>query len=245
LILVAYERGSKELVPIIERIGYQASLASLQYADFAFEGNGPQGPINIGVERKTLHDMLHCIDDARYAGLQRGGMSMLYQVSFLALEGMYKPHDSEGYLMEGFKGGASWGSCRYRQQVPPYSKLFNYLISIAISGVIITVGRDMYQTAYNICMLYDYFHKPWASHTSMSEVQTMSLWNVGGRPSLLKRILAQVDGIGVKLAEAAEAHFSEHGRITDPEEWSRIKGISKTSAIRIAREIEEAIGRVE
>jgi ERCC4-type nuclease len=243
MILVAHERGSKELLPIIQRIGYEASIANLAYADFAFEGNGPQGPISIGIERKSLHDMLHCIDDARYAGYQRGGMKIMYQISFLAIEGMFRPHDNEGYLMEGFRGGKDWAACKYRTQIPQYSKLFNYLTSIALSGVIITFGRDMYHTAYNVCMIYDYFRKKWDNHTSLQEIQMLPLWEIGGRPSLLRRMLAQVDGIGVKLAAAAEVHFMNPTRqITQEKDWAAIKGISKQTAQRIATEIREALG---
>lgn len=241
MILVAHETGSRELQPIINRIGYAASIANLRYGDFAFEGNGPAGPINIGVERKSLHDMLHCIDDAHYAGRQRGGMRSLYQLSFLAIEGMFRPHDNEGYLMEGFRGGAAWGPCKYRQRAPLYSKLFNYLVSVAMSGVIITFSRDMYGTAYNVCMLYDYFQKPWDSHTSMSEVQLLPLAEVGGRPSLVLRWATQIDDIGVKLGKRAEELFPsayDLGQST-AEDWVKIKGISARTAQRIEREIRE------
>jgi len=239
MILVAHETGSRELLPTIQRIGYQAVLANLKYADFAFEGNGPEGVINIGVERKSLHDMLHCIDDARYAGVQRGGMRTLYQLSFLAIEGLYKPHDNEGTLMEGFKGGASWGVCRYRQRPPLYSKLFNYLVSVALSGVIITPSRDQYGTAYNVCMLYEYFRKAWDDHTSLLEIQLLPLAEIGGRPTLVRRCAAQIDGLGVKLSSRADDIFSslhEMGN-SDETDWVKIHGISPRTAKRIAREI--------
>jgi ERCC4-type nuclease len=185
---------------------------------------------------------LDSIDNAHYAGRQRGGMKLLYGINFLAVEGLTKPHEPDGYLMEGFNGGASWGRCRYQHDLP-YSKLFNYLVSVALTGVIITLSRDMYHTAYNVCCLYEYFRGPWDAHTSMREIQKLPLYGIGGRPSLVKRMAAQIDGIGVKLAEAAEAHFGtsdlavERMMTATPAEWAKIKGISLQTAERIVKEI--------
>ncbi len=166
-------------------------------------------------------------------------MKLMYQLNFLAVEGMYKPHDNDGYLMEGFRGGAAWAGCKYRQQFPRYDKLFNYLLSVAMSGVIITCSRDMYMTAFNICCLYDYFQKPWDRHTSMEEIEKLPMWEVGGRSSLVKRWAAQFDGVGVRLATEAEQTFvsGKHMGLSNVEDWAGIKGIGRNTAVRIVKEI--------
>src|ERR1035441_2653948 len=87
MIYVDSRVGSKELFPIIQRIGVPCELTKLEYADACFEGRGPNGTIAIGVERKTLNDFLTCIEDARYVSHQRPGMAMMYTKSFLCLEG--------------------------------------------------------------------------------------------------------------------------------------------------------------
>jgi len=239
MILVDPAVGSKELLPLIIRIGYAAQIAqpALAYGDFAFDGNGPKGPISVAIERKSLHDMLHCIDDSRYAGFQKGGMDDLFNLNFLIVEGQWKPHEPDGYLMEG-RGNTFW-PCRYRSQTSPYSKLFNYLISVSLSRVIVIQTRDMYQTAYNICCMYDYFQKPWGSHTSMFETQVLPLADIGGKPSLVRRWAAQIDGIGVKLSRDAEHIFKSARELANGDEmdWARIKGISVQTAQRIVKEI--------
>jgi ERCC4-type nuclease len=229
--------STKEVLPILVRLGKPAFKQRLGFGDFCFEGNGPGGRINIGIERKTLHDMLHCIDDAHYAGHQRGGMKLLYRFSFLALEGLWKPHHPDGWLMEGW--GTSWGYCKYRSQTPLYTKLFNYLVSVALSGIPVVVSRDMEQTAANVCGLYDYFQKPWSNHTSLLETQVMPLAGITGRPSLVRRWASQLEGVGVKLSENAESVFHTGIELAtaDETEWVRIHGISPRMARRAVGEI--------
>src|SRR5512140_926633 len=141
MIIVDSRIGSKELCPIIRRLGVPCELTQLEYGDAAMEGNGKGGKVVIGIERKTLHDMLHCIDDARYASHQRPGMARMYDVSILLIEGTWRPHEN-GLLMELFRG-TQWGECRYRSSRVMYSKLYRYLLSVALSGVIITYTRDI------------------------------------------------------------------------------------------------------
>ncbi len=239
MILVAHETGSKELLPIIQRIGEEAQIANLPYSDFCFDGNGPKGYITIGIERKTLHDMLHSIDDSRFAGFQAHGMRSLFGLRILIVEGHFKPHDNDGYLMEGFKGGTVFGLCRYRSRVNPYSKLSNYLLSVSLSGIHVIRTRDMYQTAYEICMAYRYFQKPWSAHNSMQEIQSLALAEVAGKPSLCRRWASQIDGIGVKLSTDIERYFHTPRRLAlaDESDWASIKGLSLTTAKRIVKEV--------
>src|SRR5229473_7700773 len=110
MLLVDDRIGSVELIPYIKRNHIQAEKIRLEYGDVCMEGNGPKGKISIGVERKRLHDILACIDDGRY-NQQRVGMREMYDVSFLLVEGIWKPHE-DGTLYEGFNGGSIFGPCK-------------------------------------------------------------------------------------------------------------------------------------
>src|ERR1017187_1543587 len=135
MILVDAAVGSKELQPLIQGLGVHCEKLHLEYGDACFDGNGPNGPITIGIERKALHDLLQCIDDGRYAGHQRPGMARLYNKSILVVEGQWKPHDTSGILMEAHNG--SWHPCIYRSKPVMYNKLYRYLLSINLAGVYI------------------------------------------------------------------------------------------------------------
>src|SRR5678815_3604799 len=123
MIYVAHEKGSVELIPQLQKIAGPAigvEKEHLPAADFCFEGNGPNGPVTVGIERKTLHDMLNCIEDNRYND-QRIRMKQLYDIQVLMVEGHWRPHKPEGYLMEGFSDGLSWGYAKHRSQRTLYS----------------------------------------------------------------------------------------------------------------------------
>lgn len=239
MILVDAATGSKELLPLIKRAGVQAELTSLSYGDFCFEGHGPEGTLTVGVERKTLHDMMTCIDDARYSGHQRIGMKGMYDVSVLMVEGHWRPHEPQGFLMEGFNGGLSWGYFRARQQKAAYSKLYRYLLSVSLSGVIVSHSRDQWQTAYNVCEMFHYFSKPWDKHTSLMEMHRLVLPTLNRKPSLVRKWAADLDGIGTKLSEFAERQFKKPIQLAtaDESEWLRVPGVGVKTAQQIYKEI--------
>lgn len=238
MILIDGRIGSREALPVVQRIGLPAQLCQLEYGDFAFEGNGPKGKIMVGFERKTLHDMLNCIDDARYVAHQRPGMLNLYDKSFLIIEGSWKPHEG-GFLMEGFNGGSTWGFCKYRSSRVMYSKLRRYLYSMALSGVVVIYTRDLYQTAYDLCEAFHYFQKPWNAHTSLLEIQRLAIPEMNGKPTLVRRWAAAITSIGVKHSRAAEMMFRTGFRLADSEEaeWLKIPGIGVKTAQNVVKEI--------
>jgi ERCC4-type nuclease len=230
VILIDDRIGSRELHPYIQRLGIPCELTRLEYADVCFEGCGRDGTVAVGVERKTLHDMLACIEDARYVAHQLPGMSMLYSQSFLCLEGMWKAGDGGGYqglLMEGFKGGASWGPLRTKgNRGVNYSKLYRYLLSVQMSGVIITLSRDLFQSAYNICEMYQWFQKPWHSHTALHQTQKLAISDMRGKPSLAKRWAADLDDVGVIYSLEAEQHFDTARALANADwpDWADLIG---------------------
>lgn len=229
----------QEMVEHIKRIGVKCDKADLQFGDAAFEGHGPHGPIMIGIERKSLHDLLMCIDDGRISGHQRIGMKQMYAVSIIMVEGHWRPHDGNGLLMEGFNGGTSWGFCRYRSQRTLYSKLYRYLCSVALSGVIVSYSRDVFQTCFNIVEWYQYFQKSWNQHTSMLETQKIAVPTLNAKPSLVRLWANDLSGVGTKLSLDAEKLFKKpiNLAMADETEWLRIPGVGVKSAQQIVREI--------
>lgn len=241
MILVDSRIGSIEVLPYIKKHSIPCMEDNLEFGDFAFEGNGPKGKINIGIERKTLHDILHCIDDSRYTAHQLPGMAQTYDKSFLLIEGLWKPHE-DGTLMEGFRGGTSWGPLRYRSNRVMYSKLRRYLFSVSLSGVVVLYSRDIQQTATDICEVYHYFQKQWSNHTSLLELQKLAIPCMTGKPSLCLKWASDLSDIGVKLGMEAEKLFRRSPiRLATSQEtdWLRIKGIGVPTARRIIEEINE------
>lgn len=239
MILVDNRVGSKELLPYIRAAKCTAELTQLQFGDCAFEGNGPNGRIMVGVERKALGDMLSCIEDSRYAAYQRPGMLSMYNKSILMVEGVWKPDTATGYLMECISS-LTWRPYRHRGgRMTAYNKLFRYLLTIQLSGVVVITSRDLEQTAYNVCECSHYFNKKWDDHTSLLEMQKLNLPDLNGRASLVRKWAADIDGIGVKHSSFAEKLFKTPYDLarSDETQWLTIPGIGVKLAQSIVKQI--------
>lgn len=227
-----------ELVAPIRALHVPCEPSHLIFADACFEGRGPLGTVLVGVERKRLHDMLNCIDDARY-NAQRVGMKNMYDVSVLMIEGHWKPHDETGHMMEGFSGGMAWGYMKPAGRRVMYNKLFRYLISVQLSGVIVSYSRDLHHTAFNIVEFYHYFQKPWTGHTSLLEMQKFAIPTLNAKPSLVRKWANDIDGIGTKYSEEAEKLFKTPIKLatSDEMDWLKIKGIGVPTAQSVTKQI--------
>lgn len=236
MILVDTSTGSKELLPIIRGMGVCCEKVPLSYADACFEGNGPEGTISVGIERKTLHDMLSCIEDARYVSHQRIGMKKMYQVSILIIEGYWKPRE-DGMLMES-KDGCTWWVCRPHGKPVMYSKLRRYLISIRYSGVAVNFTRNLQHTAYDICEEWHYHQKSWNKHTSLKEIQKLAIPQLNNKPSLTRMWAEDLKGCGRVLGESAEHYFRKPIILAtaDEEAWVAA-GATAKEAMSIVRQI--------
>lgn len=228
----------RDILNAINGLGVKAEEADLQYGDAAFEGNGPDGSFMLGIERKALHDMLSCIDDARFTGHQRIGMKQMYDIRVLMLEGHWKPHE-QGLLMEGYSGGVSWGYLKHGRERTMYAKLYRYLISVSLASFIVTYSRDIFHTAFNICEWYHYFQKPWTGHTSLQEMQKIAIPTLNFKPRLVRKWAADIEGIGLKMSADAERQFKTPIALAnaDETEWMRLSGVGVRTAQQIVREI--------
>lgn len=232
------KRKNLDLVQHIARQSVPVETTFLPFADAAIEVNGPDGIALVGVERKRLHDMLTCVEDARY-NAQRVGMKQEYPVSVLMIEGHWKPHDPEGFLMEGFNGGMTWGFMKPRGNRVLYAKLFRYLISVSLAGVIVQYSRDPFHTAFNLCEWHGWGQKKWDDHTALQEIQKFAIPTLNRRPTLLRKWANAIDSIGVKKSDLIERHFRSPLDLAqaDESEWLRVPGIGVKSAVAIVKEI--------
>lgn len=235
MILIDQRIGSKELLPYIQRIGCYCELDLMDFGDACFEGNGPNGSkITIGIERKSLSDMLNCIDDSRYSARQRPGMRMMYDKDILIMEGVYKPDIVSGMMMECVRA-LTWLPYRYRSQMVPYAKLFRYLLSVELAGTTVIHSRDLEHTAFNICECFKYYQKKWEDHTSQLDTERLAIPDLRGKLKLVRKWAASIDAVGVKRSLEAEKLFKTPFDLANATEvdWMRVSGISYKSAKKI------------
>jgi ERCC4-type nuclease len=243
MILIDYrEKEAKELQRIFLSIGVASEIATLEFGDFALEGNGPHGKTLVGIERKKLHNVLSVIDSGQYSGHQGPGMYQMYGHRFFLVEGDWAPGrlpNMLGMLLERFPNMTGFAPCRYRAGKVMYSKLYRYLLSISMSGVTVLHSRNLYETAVNITEVYHWFQKSWSNHTSLITMQNLAIPSLGGKPSLVRRWAAELEGIDVKLSQEADKIFKTPIALaqSDHFDWVKIKGLGVARAKHIIGEI--------
>src|SRR5574341_487369 len=73
--------GSDKLIPRLQALHVPVSKTQLEYGDIHWLGRGEDDrPIPIGIEYKTITDVLDCIKTGRFAGRQLEGMQDAYEL---------------------------------------------------------------------------------------------------------------------------------------------------------------------
>lgn len=233
---------SDQLVRFIRGQGIPSDKKLIEYGDICFEGNLHGGPGLIGIERKTLHDLLNSIRTKRLNEQRVGMMGNrgMYKRSFLMVEGHWKPRDPDGItLMEGYSGGTNWGYMKHLSKHVQYSEVYNYLLSIGETGVTVTYSRDLFHTAINCCSIYRYYQKPWNQHRSMMEIHKPTIPMLYGHASLVRMWASDIDEVGVVKAAEAEKIFKTPVNLamSDEEQWCQIVGVGEATAKEIIKQI--------
>jgi ERCC4-type nuclease len=99
VIFVDRRVGSKDLLSPLRQTGLEAELVELEFADVAFSGLGTKGAsVDIGVELKTLNDLVGSLRSGRLAGHQLPGLRTKYEHAWLIVEGLWKS-DERGQVV--------------------------------------------------------------------------------------------------------------------------------------------------
>jgi len=243
MILVDSRTGSRELLTLIRYLGVDAELQDNLDSDFQFVGNGPDGDLLIGIERKAIGDLINSIIEKRLAGEQVGHMQAVYDRCYLVVEGYYRRQPSSG-LIE-VRAGRDW---RVASQRLNYGQMTRFLCSIqeqADFGIWRTI--DERDTAAYIADLYGWWSKDWKEHKTHKVIYKprLNLKATGHKATMFKRHpnltelwLSSLTGIADD-AERLAQFFATAAHITHftVEDWKRIKGIGPIKAKKIVEEI--------
>lgn len=207
--------GSKELLGALRKSGIDARSTVLDAADFCFEGNGPDGACQVGIERKALNDLVGSLRSGRLQGMstEAGQESQLvrlhntYDFVWLLVEGLYGT-DSKGRFVAGAVG---------RRTVPggfSEDSLEKALLSLDLrGGMRIKQTTNMAQSVRWLVSLFRSFtDKEWDKHTTLLTMIRPER-AVGIKPISAFR-LAVMDlcpGIGIAASRAVEKYCAFGG----------------------------------
>lgn len=184
MILIDDRAGSKDLIhhPPLNILGSLCKLSgsgsgdTKSSADACFTGQGPEGPILIGIEVKALPDLISSIDSGRLQGTQIPAMLSSYDICYLVYYGVYRPHPGSGCLQIYRKSKTTdryyWQDYSLGPSRPiPYTYHERFLASPSFlsTGVIPHRVSNIEECAYWIGnVLYPVWTKPYHLHRGMN-----------------------------------------------------------------------------
>lgn len=229
MIFIDTRSGSKDLLEYID----DAIPTTLKYGDIYFSGNGPEGDIEIGIERKRIGDLIQSITSGRLSGHQLPGLLEEYGKVYIVVEGAWITDRHSG-VIKVYRHGKflPLGSSRFITK-----RLLGYLTAInALTHICILNTLNAYETAVLIEELYRWWNQPWDKHTSLLNVRRVIPVPIYIRPgefSQLREIALTLPGIGYDRVRAIEEAFGdsvERMFNASIQDWGAIEGIGKVTA---------------
>lgn len=245
MLLVDDRAGSRDLFgPLNMCKGVpDVQLTRLEAGDIMFMGHGPTGDWLIGIEHKTVSDIVSCVKDSRFAGFQLPKLLESYDASYLMIEGRYSQKELDGEIFVARRKGAS------KHHGITYEAFNGWICSMESSGLRIRQTHDKADSAAAIVAIYKWWSKDWTAHKSLKaihvkppETQPTGISFVRREPTNVERMLTNiVTGLGWdKAAEVAKCFKTPIEVLGATEEQlEAIKGIGPILAKRIVKAMKE------
>lgn len=224
MILVDDRTGSAEIAPLLSSPNM---VCRLNFADFAWSGEGPDGPTSIGVERKSLLDLLQSITTGRLSGHQMVGLTQDYDWVYLLVEGVWRPDRNSGLLQRINSKGkwvdAAQGSRRFMAR-----DIYNFINTLRVMCNVVTVcTSNRWETAMWLDSAHGWWQKGWDQHKSHLQFQRPVMHAQLTKPNLVTRMVSQLDGIGWDKARSIGKQFKSVEDLMEgeQEDFQSIPGI--------------------
>jgi ERCC4-type nuclease len=230
-ILIDDRQGSKELLPYFRPYAVIVGLCHLDFADIAFSGNGKDQTLSIGIERKTINDLVQSMESGRLSDPQLRGLLKNYDLIYLVVEGIWRP--GPGGELE-ISRMHQWSGTR---RLTLYEAVDSYLTSIENCGVRVRRTSNERETAKVIVDLYHYWMKPWEDHGTHRDIyapvhaesNTVKLVHPDP-PNLAVKWACQIDGIDQRAWQVGR-YFESANQLANASigEWMEALGIRKST----------------
>jgi ERCC4-type nuclease len=195
----------------------------------------------VGVERKTIGDLVASITSGRFSGHQLIGLLNTYNAVYVVVEGLFRPNPNTGVL-ETFKRG-KWSALLHGRKPFLYSMVANFLATITnLCGItVIRTGSDN-ETVHAVLALYHWWNdKKWSEHGSHLAMYTPPQKHITRiKPPLVAKVAAQLDGIEWTRAHQLAGVFPTVVEFanTNEQELKRIPGIGDKLSASIIRQLQ-------
>lgn len=209
VIIVDDRIGSKEFLRPLRRAGARAKVKRLKFADFKIVGNGPLGRCRVGIERKTITEIVSAIGDSRFIGHQLPGLlgnradgARRYDFVFIIVEG-------DRYIdrRTGLLNPASMRRLPQRAHVFRTVQKFELTLMLK-GGVRVIYTKNKGHTVEVVAAIHEWFQEPWAKHKSVYKVEE-SKPDVAilDQRTMKRKVANQLLGLAWKRTMKADAYF--------------------------------------
>lgn len=197
--------GSGEFTRLLVRAGLtDVRKHPLTFGDFCFWGNGREGRVRVGIERKTISEIVSAVGDSRFVGHQLPGLLARYPGhTWLLVEGNYYPDAHSGALKIG-RHFAGFGRSAHL-----YENVEKFLLTLEIkAGVHVKRTNGKTHTAMWLKALYDWYQKPYHQHKSAYKVdETRPEAVMFERRTMKRKVANQLTGLAWTRSVKADVYF--------------------------------------
>lgn len=244
------DRGHQPpLMPYFAPFDLHVESTEMDYSDLMFAGNGPNGTVSIGIERKRISDLINSMRSGRFSGFQLEGL-LEFDYPILLVEGLWKPNPQTG-LLEVMKHG--FETFRVGQSNVMYSEVDNFINTFRfICGlqIIRTAGPE--ETARVVVDLAHWFQKDWKQHKAHLDIYAPVPERNGNghkaglvrrKASLAVKIAAQLPNVDQKAWQVGKyfGESVERMMAASAVEWGEALGI-KDKKSKTVKMIMESLG---
>jgi hypothetical protein len=229
--------GSQDLIAPLKAAGLPVEPAILASGDITIIGRGLDGKsVPIGIEYKTIPDLLACVRNGRYAEQLRA-MRQTYDVCWLLIEGRWQMgHAGFIDVWENDRLGGHWADRGHY----PYLEVASWLQTMSQAGGALLWRTDTQAetVAWLRSLYWWWMSKDFESHRAHLDWYTppTACENPFREPSPAQRFAITLPGIDVK-AETVAKHFGTINKMVNAsgEEWQQVEGIGKVGAKRLVK----------
>jgi ERCC4-type nuclease len=258
MILIDSRDGSRDLADMPCMDGH-CQLTSLDFevdgkivpcGDAMLTGNGPgDSIISIGVEVKSLSDLLTSITTGRIGGTQMPRMIKcgVYDYYFLLYYGLHRSGPDNNLQVRNRK--KQWKQFKFGRRPVPYSYLEGFLLTAQfLSPFMVKQVYDFNDAAIWLRLLDHWREKPWDKHRGLSVFaksrELSAPPNADPVEEQMARTAASFPAIDWVKGHAAAKHFDsvEEMLAADVEDWQEVRGIGPVIAQSVVRAIRRKKG---
>ncbi|MFW9899869.1 MAG: ERCC4 domain-containing protein [Candidatus Thorarchaeota archaeon] len=237
MIIIDNRTGSKELLKYFPK--NTAQLDNLDFGDFIFFGNGPTGIVSVAIERKVMSDLISSMTSGRLVGHQLPGLLSTYNYIWIIIEGIWRTSPTDGLVQMYTHTG--WQDYKFDHRFHKTSHIIKYLLTLSIMGnVRIWFTTSPKETVQFITSLYSWWtDKEYDEHRALMQEHEPEISFV--KPTLLKRVAKELDGIGRKKAGLINNKFGSvlEMCMASEDDWREIPGIGKKLACKIVESLQK------